>query len=147
VASSGQSAADATVPPADQVRQAAAIWVAFLIVISAINAGPLLLVGVDLHAWTESEAKSVLINVLVYGVFCLAVPLVVTQGWDRIRRVDISVAVLIAIMGIALNHVLPGAAGLVLAVVVYLHRRLDRAWTCPDSGSVHAGGGRISSPS
>ena len=81
--------------------------------------------GVDLHAWTASPLKSILLAFVVYAVLFLAVPLVLIKGWDTVRQPAFLVPLCLAMAAITIWHFFHWAVALAIIVLAYLHRRYD----------------------
>ena len=56
----------------------------FLLVILLNGTIPYFL-SADLHAWTESELKTILFAFVFYVVIFLAIPLILLKGWRTVR--------------------------------------------------------------
>jgi len=115
-----------SISPEQRPRQALFAWGAFMILAVLINGTLPFILGYDLHAWTGSTTKIILFSLLIYGGVFLVVPLVTTKGWQVVRQPAFFVPVALAIVGILLWWpVNRFAAGIVVLVLVYLHRRFD----------------------
>jgi len=108
-----------------QARQALTVWIAFILVAVAVNGTILFALGADLHSWTYSTEKAVLVSVICYGLLFLVVPLILTKGWKTVRQPAFSGGLLVAIAGVALWPFVPLAACLVVFALAYLHWRFD----------------------
>ncbi len=62
-------------PIADRSRPALLLWGVFFVLAVLVNGTVPFMLGVDLHAWTQSPVKSVLLAFVFYAVLFLAVPL------------------------------------------------------------------------
>ncbi len=60
---------------ADRSRPALLLWGVFFVLAVLVNGTVPFILGVDLHAWTQSPVKSVLLAFVFYAVLFLAVPL------------------------------------------------------------------------
>ncbi len=105
--------------------QAVLLWVIFFILLVILNGTIPFLLGADLHAWTASATKSVLLAFMIYGLLFLAVPLVLIKGWKTVRQPAFLIPLCAAILGIGLWHFLPVLASIAILALVYLHRRFD----------------------
>ena len=106
-------------------RQAILLWVIFLVLAVALNGTIPFLMGVDLHAWTGSSFKAILLAFVVYAVLFLAVPLVLIKGWKTIRQPGFLYPLCLGMAALSLWQFLPGAAVLAILVLAYLHRRFN----------------------
>lgn len=107
-------------------RQALIAWGIFMILLVLFNGTIPFFLGRDLHAWTGSTIKVVLLSLFVYGGMFLVVPLWLTKGWQVVRQPAFFIPLMLAILGILLwwpvNHY---AAAVVVFVLAYLHWRFD----------------------
>jgi len=81
--------------------------------------------GADLHAWTYSLAKDILIHSLIYAGMFLVVPLLLTKGWQTVRRMNFLVPLSVAVLAITLGPLVHLATALAIAIIAYLHWRFD----------------------
>ncbi len=70
---------------AHRSRQAFLLWGIFFVLAVIVNGTIPFMLGVDLHAWTQSTIKSVLFAFVFYTVLFLAVPLILIKGWKTVR--------------------------------------------------------------
>ncbi len=61
-------------------KQAFLLWLAFFVTVVILNGTIPFALGFDLHTWTTSPVKSVLFGLIFYGLFFLAIPLVLIKG-------------------------------------------------------------------
>ncbi len=115
------SGADAT----RQFRQALLVWGAFILAAILLNGTIPFALGTDLRAWTASPAKSILLPLVFYGVFFLALPLILIKGWRTVRRPDFLIPLCLAIAGVTFWRFFWPGATLAVVVLAYLHRRFD----------------------
>ncbi len=108
-----------------QSRQAILLWIAFIVCVVIFNGTIPFALGVDLRAWTVSPGKSVLFPFVFYAVFFLAIPLVLIKGWPVVRQPGFMIPLSLAMVALALWHVVPGINVLSLIVLAYLHWRYD----------------------
>lgn len=106
-------------------RQALFLWLSFFVMIVLMNGTIPFALGVDLHAWTASPVKSLLVGLLFYSLMFLAVPLVLIKGWPTVRRPDFLLPLLIAMLGITFWRTFPPGPAVAVAVLAYLHWRFD----------------------
>jgi hypothetical protein len=106
-------------------RQALLLWGVFIVLVVVINGTIPFLLGADLHAWTGSTFKSILLSFVVYAVLFLAVPLVLIKGWETVRKPSFLYPLCLAMAAVSLWQFLPGAAALAVLALAYLHRRFD----------------------
>ncbi len=127
----GISAQEITAAAADgsrrgrEFRQALLLWICFFVLVVLLNGTIPFALGVDLHAWTRSGAKSLLIGFVIYSVLFLAVPLLLIKGWPTVRRPDFLLPLIVAMLGITFWHYAPLGPALAVGVLAYLHRRFD----------------------
>ncbi len=106
-------------------RQALFVWSIFFVLLVMINGTIPFALGADLHAWTQSPAKSLLFSFLLYAVLFLAVPLILIKGWKTVLQPGFLFPLCLAMLGITFwRFFWPGVALSVL-VLAYLHWRFD----------------------
>jgi hypothetical protein len=109
----------------EEWKSAIKVWLLFFVVLVGINGTIPFILGYDMHAWTASTAKVLLVGFVIYGGFSLVVPLFVIKGSNAVRRPAFLVPLAVAVVGVGLWYVLPYSAALALASLAYLHRRFD----------------------
>ena len=105
--------------------QALLVWGIFIVLLVILNATIAFALGADLHAWTHSQAKAILFDLIIYAGLFLVVPLILTKGWKTVRQPAFLLPLLIAVIGIGLQPFVHPAPILALLVLVYLHWRFD----------------------
>jgi hypothetical protein len=108
-----------------QFRQAVLVWCIFFVLLILLNGTIPFALGADLHAWTGSPIKSILLGFVVYGILFLAVPLILIKGWETVRRPAFLLPLCLAVLGVTFSHFFPLGAALAAAVLAYLHARFD----------------------
>lgn len=107
-----------------QMRQALALWSAFIVLAVIIDGTIPFLMGVNLYAWSYSTTKLLLASFIYAGLF-LVFPLILVKSWKTIRQPSFLAPTLVAVLGILLWAFVPLAAVLALLVLAYLHWRFD----------------------
>ncbi len=110
---------------AHRSRQALLVWCIFFFLVVILNGTLPFVLGVDLHAWTQSTVKSVLFAFVVYSVLFLAVPLILIKGWMTVRQPAFLLPLCLAMLAITLGHFFRGAVPISIVVLAYLHWRFD----------------------
>ena len=110
---------------ARQSRQALLVWCVFFVLVVALNGTVPFVLGVDLHAWTQSTVKSVLFAFVFYSVLFLAVPLILIKGWKTVRQPAFLFPLCLAMLAITFWNFLRGAVTIALIMLAYLHWRFD----------------------
>lgn len=105
--------------------QAFLLWLVFLAGLILLNGTIPFLFGYDLHSWTASTTKHLLISSLVYGGLFFITPLVLTKGWKAVRQACFLVPCLVGLAAITFWSSYPGIAGVVVMIYAYLHWRYD----------------------
>lgn len=106
-------------------RHALSLWVVFFCLAVVLNwAGPLL-AGIDLHAWTYSKWKGVLVDSLIYGCVFMAGPVLLVKGGSAARQPSVYIPLLVAIAALAARPFARPTAAIALLALVYLHVRHD----------------------
>lgn len=108
-----------------QYKQALYAWGVFFVLIVLINGTIPFIMGVDLHAWTSSPLKDMTINLLVYAVLFLIVPLILSKGWDIVRRPAFLFPLLVAVLAMTLRTFIRPTAALAVFILIFLHWRFD----------------------
>lgn len=106
-----------------RLKQALFWWGVYFAVTVLINGTLLFLLGWDLHGWSYSAGKDLLVNLLVYSGLFLVVPLILTKGWDTVRQPGFIVPLLIAILAMTLRTYYRPVSVLAVLVLIYLHWR------------------------
>jgi len=101
------------------------VWCVFILLMVLLNGTLPFAMGADLHAWTDSLTKDILIHSLIYGGMFLVVPLLLTKGWQTVRRLDFLIPLLVAVLAITLRPLVRPTAALAIAIIAYLHWRFD----------------------
>ena len=109
----------------EQSKQAVVLWCIFLILAILLNGTILFALGVDLHAWTGSVIKSVLLAFVFYAVLFLAVPLILIKGWETVRQPGFLIPLCVAMLAITVWHFFHWSVIIAILVLAYLHRRFD----------------------
>ncbi len=108
-----------------QFRQALIVWCVFIVLAVLVNGTIPFALGADLHAWTASPAKSVLLAFVFYAMLFLAVPLVLIKGWDTVRRPAFLLPLGLAMLGVTFWHFFWPGVTIAVGVLAYLHWRFD----------------------
>ena len=108
-----------------KARNALFLWLFFIIVNVAINGTIPFLLGVDMHAWTTSRTKEILLPLIIYGGIFLTIPMILTKGIEVFKKPLFVIPLVAALISIALWHVFRGIGTVVIAVLVYLHLKFD----------------------
>ncbi|MFQ5892254.1 MAG: hypothetical protein ACE5HW_05625 [Candidatus Methanofastidiosia archaeon] len=108
-----------------RTRQALLLWGVFIIAIIILNGTVQFAMGIDMHAWSYSETKSILFGLIIYAGLFLVVPLILIKGWETVRDPEFLLPLLVAITAITLFNTIRGIAAISIGVLVYLHWRFD----------------------
>jgi hypothetical protein len=101
------------------------LWLVFIIVLTLANGTILFLLGIDMHGWTYSTAKSLIFAPVIYcGLFLIA-PLILVKGSKTVRQPIFIISLAVATVTITLWVIFPFAAAFVLGVLILLHWRYD----------------------
>ena|GEM_PF-2386546 len=106
-------------------RQAFIVWLLFFATAITINIGLPLALGLDLHAWTYSPLKGLLLFGVIYAGFFIVVPLTLTKGWSQVKKPTFLVPMVAAMFSVIIWYLVPYVATVAIAVLVYLHWRFD----------------------
>ncbi len=110
---------------AQQSKQALLLWCVFFLFLILFNGTVPFLLGIDLHAWTQSRLKSVLFGLIFYAGLFLVAPLVLIKGWKVVRQPAFLLPVCLAVAAITLGGIFHWTVAIAIAVLGYLHRRFD----------------------
>lgn len=110
---------------AQRNKQALVLWGIFFILVVIFNGTIPFLLGVDLHAWTDSALKSILFAFIFYAVLFLAVPLILIKGWKTVRQPAFLYPLCLAMLAITFWHFFHWTASIAVIVLAYLHWRFD----------------------
>lgn len=108
-----------------QAKEAALLWLVYMLVNVLINATIPFIAGSDVHAWTYSTAKLFLSGVIVYGILFLAAPLTIARGWQTIRQPGFLLPLCLGVLAAGLANVFLGTGAVIVGVLIYLHWRYD----------------------
>ena len=106
-------------------RQAIEVWILFFVLLVIINGTVPFILGYDMHAWTASPMKVLLVGFVIYGGVSLVVPLLLIKGLNVVRKPAFLVPLIIAVVGVGVWNYLPYSASLALVSLAYLHRRFN----------------------
>jgi len=108
-----------------KARQAIIVWLLFFASALIINLLIPIALGLNLHDWTYSGSKGLLLFSVVYAGFFIVVPLVLTKGWSTVKKPGFLVPMLAATVSVVLWIQIPFIAVVAIAVFVYLHWRFN----------------------
>jgi hypothetical protein len=108
-----------------EFRQALWLWCLFFIATVCMNGTVFFLLGYDLHAWTSSVPKAGLLFFVNYGMIFLMAPLILLKGWKEIRQPTVIIPLSVAVFSVTVWPLVPYIATIAIAVLFYLHWRLD----------------------
>ena len=106
-------------------RQAVIVWSIFLAINILLNGTVQFALGMDLHAWVNSSAHSILFGLVQYAFMFLVVPLVLIKGWTTVRQPAFLIPLCIAVAAITFSLVYRGVMAIAVLVLAYLHWRFD----------------------
>lgn len=108
-----------------KARQALLVWSLFFAATVTINVLIPTGLGINLHDWTYSNAKGLLLFSVNYAGFFLIVPLVLTKGWRTFKKLSFIIPVAAAAISVVLWYPLHYIATIAIIVYIYLHWRFD----------------------
>lgn len=108
-----------------KARQALLVWSLFFAATVTINVLIPTGLGINLHDWTYSNAKGLLLFSVNYAGFFLIVPLVLTKGWRTFKKLSFIIPVAAAAVSVVLWYPLRYIATIAIIVYIYLHWRFD----------------------
>lgn len=110
---------------AHPARQALLLWGVFIVLNILLNGTIPFVLGKDLHAWTASPVKDVLINLIQYGIVFLVAPLILTKGWHTVRQAGFLLPLALAVLAMALRTYVRPVSAIAVLVLAWLHSRYD----------------------
>lgn len=116
---------ESAVQASRRAKQALQLWGVFFVLAIILNGTVPFVLGIDVHAWTQSTTKSFLFSLIIYGGLFLTAPLVNIKGWGRVRQRDFFLPLLAAIAGVTLWSFVRGIATVAILSLAYLHWRFD----------------------
>lgn len=105
--------------------QAQSLWGIFIVLSVIINGTIPFALGTDLHAWTYSETKALIVGLVIYAGLFLMAPLILIKGRKTVRQRGFLLPLLVAMITIAFWHSIQGIAAISLMAIAYLHWRHD----------------------
>lgn len=105
--------------------QALILWGVYIVLMILLNGTIPFMLGRDMHTWTTSPIKDVLINLIVYSILFLLVPLILTKGWNTVRQPGFLLPLTLAILAMTLRTYLRPVAAIAVLVLVWLHYRYN----------------------
>ena len=106
-------------------RRAFIVWGVFILLNILLNVTIPFLQGRDISTWTASSLKDILFNFIQYSLMFLVVPLILTKGWDVIRRPSFLIPLILAILSITLRTYLRPVCAISVLLLGWLHFRHD----------------------
>lgn len=106
-------------------KQALTLWGVYIAITILLNGTIPFTLGRDMHAWTASPTKDILVNFVVYGLLFLLAPLILTMGWSTVRQLGFLLPLTLAILAMTLRTYLRPVAVIAVCVLVWLHYRYD----------------------
>jgi membrane protease YdiL (CAAX protease family) len=108
-----------------KAHQAITVWLLFFASALIINLLIPLAFGLNLHDWTFSGSKGLLLFPVVYAGFFIVVPLVLTKGWATVKKPSFFVPMAAAMVSVVFWIQVPYLAAIAIVVFVYLHWRFN----------------------
>jgi hypothetical protein len=96
----------------------------FFAVTVTINLLIPLIFGFNMHDWTYSNAKGLLLFSINYAGFFLILPLVLTKGWGTVKKPNF-IPVAATAISVVLWYPLHYIATIAIVVYIYLHWKFD----------------------
>jgi membrane protease YdiL (CAAX protease family) len=108
-----------------KAHEALIVWGLFFAATVTMNALVPIALGMNLHDWTYSNAKGLLLFLVNYAGFFLIVPLALTKGWRSFKKPSFIIPVAAAAVSVVLWYPLHYIATIAIIVYIYLHWRFD----------------------
>jgi len=108
-----------------KASQAFLVWVLFFTATVSINLLIPFALRIDLHAWTYSSQKGLILFSVDYAGFFLVLPLLLTKGWYTVRKPSFLIPLIAAAVSVVVWYPLRYIASVAIVVYVYLHWRFD----------------------
>ncbi len=108
-----------------RAREALLVWGVFIALAIALNGTIPFILGVDLHAWSQSMAKEILFRLVLYAGLFLVVPLILIKGWETVRQPAFLLPMILAVLAITLGAIFRALTAISVMILIYLHRRFN----------------------
>jgi hypothetical protein len=108
-----------------KARQALIIWAFFFAATVFLNLLIPLALGLNLHDWTYSNTKGILLFSIDYAGFFLILPLLLTKGWSTFKKPSFILPVAAAAVSVVLWYPVHYIATIAVIVYIYLHWKFD----------------------
>jgi hypothetical protein len=108
-----------------KARQAIIIWLLFFASILIINLLIPFAFGLNLHDWTFSAEKGLLLFSIVYAGFFIIVPLTLTKSWGTVKKPAFFIPMVAAMLSVVFWYQIHYISAVAILVFVYLHWRFD----------------------
>jgi hypothetical protein len=108
-----------------KAKQALIIWAFFFAVTVALNLIIPIALGLNLHDWTYSNAKGLLLFSINYAGIFLILPLLITKGWSTFKKPSFIIPVAATAVSVVLWYPLHYIATIAVVVYIYLHWKFD----------------------
>ncbi len=108
-----------------KARQALLVWILFFAATISINLLIPTALGISLNNWSSSTAQTLLLSSIGYAGFFTIVPLLLTKGWNNMKKPSFLIPMAIAAASVVFWNQIHYIAATVIAVYVYLHLKFD----------------------
>jgi hypothetical protein len=108
-----------------KASQAFLVWVLFFAATVSINLLIPFALRIDLHAWTYSNQKGLILFSVNNAGFFLVLPLLLAKGWSTVRKPSFLIPLTAAAVSVVVWYPLRYIATVTIVVYVYLHWRFD----------------------
>lgn len=106
-------------------RQASIVWGVFIFLNILLNGTIPFVLGRDMRTWTAAPIKDILVNLVIYSLIFLVIPLVLTKGWTTVRQPAFLLPLTLAILAMTLRTFLRPVAAIAVLILLWLHYRYD----------------------
>jgi len=108
-----------------KAKHALIIWACFFLVTVSANLLVPFAFHLNLHEWTYSTTKGLIIFSVNYAGFFLILPLLLTKGWMTFKKPSFFLPVAAAAVSVVLWYPIHYIAAIAIIVYIYLHWRFD----------------------
>jgi hypothetical protein len=106
-----------------KAKQALIVWLLFFVSVLIINLLIPFALGLNLHDWTYSSTKGVLLFSVIYAGFFIVVPLTLTKGMGTVKKPGFFIPMLAASISVVFWYQIHYISAIAIAVFIYLHWR------------------------
>jgi hypothetical protein len=85
-----------------RASQTIIVWILFFAATVPINLLMPVILGINMHDWTYSNAKGLVLFSINYAGFFLILPLILTKGWNTVKKPSFLIPMVAAAVSVVL---------------------------------------------